>query len=297
MSWPFPSLGQIGHPAPAWLLLGLLAQLASLVAYALIVRRLLAVGGVVGRVPGLLRATVGGIAMIASLPAGQALSTAYWYKQLRKAGAERGVAALALAGAMLAGVVSLGALLLVGVVAAGNAGPLAGVRLFVLAAAGSLIVLRLVFGRTLASVTRTLLRRFVPALPDEVPAGRRNLVAVGGFACLNWLLDCATLVCALEAIHATVAPASVLVTYALAQLVASIPLLPGGGGTVELSLSLGFAAFGHTSGHVFAGVVLFRVISCWGLVPLGWLAVALEGRGGRRAVAAPPAVPGLSTTR
>ncbi|MDX6473859.1 MAG: putative heme transporter, partial [Gaiellaceae bacterium] len=205
-----PALGHIGHPAPAWLLLGVLAQLASLAAYALVVRRLLAVGGVVGRVPGLLRTTVAGIAMGASLPGGQALSTAYWYKQLRKAGAERGVAALALAGAMLAGVVSLGALFVVGVAAAGNAGPLAGARLFILAAAGALVVLRLAFGRTLAGATRTLLRRFVPALPDKAAVGRRNLVVVGGFACLNWLLDCATLVCALEAIHATVAPGSVL---------------------------------------------------------------------------------------
>jgi len=53
-----------------------------------------------------------------------------------------------------------------------------------------------------------------------------------------------------------------VLTYAIAQLVASLPLLPGGGGTVELSLALGFAAFGHTSGSVIAGVLLFRLISC-----------------------------------
>jgi hypothetical protein len=71
---------------------------------------------------------------------------------------------------------------------------------------------------------------------------------------------------------------SIVLTYAIAQLVASLPLLPGGGGTVEVSLALGFAAFGHTSGSVIAGILLFRLISCWGLVPVGWLAVALEGR-------------------
>ena len=38
------------------------------------------------------------------------------------------------------------------------------------------------------------------------------------------------------------------------------------------------AAFGHTSGSVIAGILLFRLISCWGLVPVGWLAIALEGR-------------------
>ena len=37
---------------------------------------------------------------------------------------------------------------------------------------------------------------------------------------------------------------------------------------------LGFAAFGHTSGSIVAGVVLYRLISNWGLVPIGWAAIA-----------------------
>src|SRR5262249_39262010 len=100
----------------------------------------------------------------------------------------------------------------------------------------------------------------------------------GTLACGNWLLDCASLCAALAAVHADVPAQSIVLTYAIAQLVASLPLLPGGGGSVEISLALGFAAFGHTSGNVVAGVLLFRLISCWGLVPVGWLAVALEGR-------------------
>jgi uncharacterized membrane protein YbhN (UPF0104 family) len=54
----------------------------------------------------------------------------------------------------------------------------------------------------------------------------------------------------------------VLLTYALAQLVASLPLLPGGGGAVELSLLAGFAAFGDASSEMIAGVILYRLISC-----------------------------------
>jgi uncharacterized protein (TIRG00374 family) len=103
-------------------------------------------------------------------------------------------------------------------------------------------------------------------------------VAIATFAYINWLLDCVSLVAALAAVHAGVPAESVLLTYALAQLVNQLPLLPGGGGTVELSLSLGFAAFGNTSGEVLAGVLLFRLITCWGLVPIGWLGVGLEGR-------------------
>jgi uncharacterized membrane protein YbhN (UPF0104 family) len=277
-SGSLPSIGQIRHPSPLWLGLALLAELASLVAYALVVRSLLGAWGVVARVSTLLRATVGGIAMGASLPAGQALSTAYWYKQLRREGAERGLAALALAGAMLAGVFSLAALLVLGVTVAGKLGPLAGARLPILGAAGALVALCMLIRRPVRRRARQLVRRFAPALSEDVSVGRRSSVAVAGFACLNWLLDCAALVLALAAVHASVPPESVLLTYALAQVVANLPLLPGGGGTVEVSLSLGFAAFGHTSGNVVAGVLLFRLISCWGLVPIGWLAVAAEGR-------------------
>jgi uncharacterized protein (TIRG00374 family) len=93
------------------------------------------------------------------------------------------------------------------------------------------------------------------------------------------LLDCASLVAALAAMHASVPAESVLLTYALAQLVASLPLLPGGGGAVELSLLAGFAAFGDASSEMIAGVILYRLISCWGLVPIGWLAVILDRRG------------------
>jgi uncharacterized membrane protein YbhN (UPF0104 family) len=77
-----------------------------------------------------------------------------------------------------------------------------------------------------------------------------------------------------------------LLTFALAQLVASIPVLPGGGGTVEAALAVGFAAFGHTAGPLVAGILLFRLISCWGLVPLGWAVVALDGLRERRLVPA-----------
>jgi hypothetical protein len=75
---------------------------------------------------------------------------------------------------------------------------------------------------------------------------------------------------ALRAVGASVPATGLLLVYALGQVVQSLPLLPGGGGTVEASLALGFAAFGHTSGPVVAGVLLYRVINTWGLDPIGW---------------------------
>jgi uncharacterized membrane protein YbhN (UPF0104 family) len=274
-----PPLGRIGHPDPLWLAAAAVAECVSLVAYALIVRELLATWGITGRTSALLRATVGGIAMGATLPAGQALSVAYWYRQLRREGAAPRLAGFALTAAGIAGAVSLAVLLVVGVAVAGDAGPLAGARWPVLAAGGTLVALRLVLHRRLAAVGRRLLRRWSLAIPGDPDGGGRRLIAIVVLAYANWLLDCASLVAALTAVGAHVPAQSVLLTYALSQIVNQIPLLPGGGGTVEISLSIGFAAFGHTSGEVFAGILLFRLISCWGLVPIGWLAVALENRG------------------
>lgn len=275
-----PSGSQLRHPDLPWLLPALAAEFLSLVAYALIVRALLSTRGMHARTRELMRATVGGIAMGASLPGGQALSSAYWYKLLRREGAGRGLAAMALAEAMLAGVLSLTGLLVLGVATAGDRGPLASARLPILLAAGGYVVLRLAFGRRVARLGGRLVTRLLSVPSDALAIDRRRLLLVVALAYLNWLLDCLCLFAAMVAMGASVPARFLLLTYALAQIVASIPLLPGGGGTVEISLIVGFAAFGHQSGKVVAGVLLYRLISCWGLVPVGWLAILLDRRRG-----------------
>jgi uncharacterized membrane protein YbhN (UPF0104 family) len=275
MSSSMPSAREIRHPDAIWICAALLAELGALVAYALIVRAVLAVWLLSGRTVALLRATLGGIAIGASLPAGQAVSLAFWYRQLRREGAEPRLAAFALAAAGGAGLISLTVLLVAGVALAGDAGPLSAGRVPILAAGGALLVLRIVLWRPLGRLLRKALRRFSLEIPAGAAVGRRG-VAIAVCAYLNWLLDLGCLAASLAAMHASVPFQSVLLTYALAQIVANVPLLPGGGGTVEISLILGFAAFGRTSGHIVGGVLLFRLISCWGLVPIGWLVVALD---------------------
>jgi hypothetical protein len=269
-----PSLGRLRHPESSWLTIAVLAELGSLAAYALIVRELLRVGAVRARLSALARATLGGIAMSASLPGGQVASAAYWYRQLREEGAGRSLTALAMAGSMVAGVVSLAVLFVAGVVAAGGEGPLAAARTPIVEVAAGIVILAVLF----RDRAWRLGRRLVPGLPAEYSPSRRSLVAIGLLAFANWLLDCVCLWAALAAMHASVPVRSVLLAYTLAQLVASIPLLPGGGGTVEASLILTFTAFHHASAAVVAGVLLFRLISCWGIVPIGWLGVALDRR-------------------
>jgi uncharacterized membrane protein YbhN (UPF0104 family) len=273
-----PSLRQLNHPDLPWLTLALLAELASLLAYALLVRRLLAAGGVTGGTLALLRTTVSGIAMTATLPAGQALSGTYWYRQLRRQDAEPGLAALVLAATTIAGLVSLIGILIVGVGVAGEAGPLADARVPIILAAIVLMALRIALHRRLGNLANNTLCRYAPAARTASRLGNWTMASVAALAYSNWLLDCACLVGALAAMHAHVPAQSILLTYALAQLVASLPLLPGGGGTVEISLVAGFAAFGHGSTETIAGILLYRLISCWGLAPIGGLTLALDRR-------------------
>jgi uncharacterized membrane protein YbhN (UPF0104 family) len=246
------------------------AELVSLVCYAALVRVLLQLGAVTVPFRALFSLTVIGIAMINSIPGGVAISTFYWYEQLRRYSVQRSVAAFALLVSSVLGIVTLVLLSACGL-AVGSHGFGSQARLPVLAVAAA-IVIAAVLGR----------RRFVPAAlwavrhlsgPDTsseqpVPANHLVLLLVLGF--LNWLFDAAVLFAALAAMGQTISVRGVVVAYTLGQLVSAIPILPGGGGTIEATMSAGLVLAGGTGAAVIAAVLLYRIVSAWALVPLGW---------------------------
>ena len=249
------------------LVAAILGEALSLGAYGLMVKRLLARVGIATEVRPLLGTTVAGVALASSIPAGAAASAVYWYRALRGYGANRGQATHVLVVITLVSIASLAGLVALG---AGLAEVGRGARQ---CRAAILVGVRRARGGTCDPAVGPFV---LP--PRQSPGSRRS----------TGLLDCLALYVSLRAVGADVPLRALIATYAIAQIVAVIPLLPGGGGTVEASLVLGFAAFGHTSGSVVAGVVLYRLISNWGLVPIGWAAIALEAR--RRS-------PGSSTRR
>jgi putative heme transporter len=87
---------------------------------------------------------------------------------------------------------------------------------------------------------------------------------------LNWLFDAAVLLAALAAMGQTVPFRGVVVAYTLGQLVSAIPILPGGGGTIEATMAAGLMLAGSTGAAAIAAVILYRIVSAWALVPLGW---------------------------
>jgi uncharacterized membrane protein YbhN (UPF0104 family) len=122
------NLRQLSHPSPVLLGVAVSFEALSILAYALMTRQLLGRGGLPTRTRPLLRMTLAGIAMSASLPGGTAASTLYWFRELRHEGAGRSRAALVMAEGMALGIISLLALLVLGVAVAGASGPLAAAR-------------------------------------------------------------------------------------------------------------------------------------------------------------------------
>jgi putative heme transporter len=280
------ALRRIRHADPGLAALSGLAEAVSLYAYALLVRQLLGRASLAVGVRPLLKMTIAGIAMGASLPAGAAASAVYWFRELRHEGAQPGLAALAMLESMVAGIASLASLGILGVAIAGTSGPLASARIPIVLGFVAVLVAGYLFRVRLVDGFRHVMRRFGAAKADHLRRIQRGY-AVAAVAHANWLFDCASLYLALRAVHATVPLRGLLVIYAFSQIVAAVPLLPGGGGTVEASLTVGFAAFGHTSGSVIAGVLLYRFFAAWGLVPLGWtlvVASSLRRRGSHAVV-------------
>ena len=91
------------------------------------------------------------------------------------------------------------------------------------------------------------------------------------WAASNWLLDAACLWMILLAFGHTVMPIDLLVAYGLANIMAAIPITPGGLGVVELTLSGALAGFGVPASIAYLAVISWRLVNFWLPIPLGGL--------------------------
>jgi uncharacterized protein (TIRG00374 family) len=144
-------------------------------------------------------------------------------------------------------------------------------------------------------VDGTALRRFfeqVAGRLQEVGQQRPVLLRAVLWAGANWLLDAASLFVFVGAFGHWVNPDALLVAYGLANVLAVIPITPGGLGVVEATLTSVLVGFGTPRGVAITGVIVYRLVNFWLPIPLGGLAYlslqvnprgsALE-RGDRRA--------------
>ncbi len=122
--------------------------------------------------------------------------------------------------------------------------------------------------RTTALVER-LAARFA-ALMENRSLTRRAV----GWAAANWLLDAASLWVFVAAFSHFISPVDLLMAYGLANILAAVPITPGGLGVVEFVLVSMITGFGPTAGQALSAVLAYRAVNFWLPIPFGGLAYA-----------------------
>jgi uncharacterized protein (TIRG00374 family) len=314
---------RLGHLSWAWVLPAVTAEALSFVCFALVQRHLLAAAGTQVAVAPLVGMTLATNSMAGSFPGGPAVSSVYRYRQYQRRGADPIVAAWAVVAVLVAAAISLALFAAVGVGAAvagrsgagtaGLAGALAAV-VAVIAAAAALVTRPERFAEAAGFAARLVGRltgrpaRRLEAASERflvrarlIRLGRRRTAAVLGWAMGNWACDCACLALAFAAVRVPVPWAGLLLAYGVGQLAAILPITPGGLGLVEGGLAVTLVTYGGgRAAPVVAAVLVYRAVSYWLALPVGWTAWAVIAAGDRRdrrsgssprtAPLAPPAV-------
>lgn len=273
---------------PIWLVVVVAAEAASMASFARLQRRLLRIGGLRMSLRRAFAITYAGNALSTTLPAGPAVSVVYTYQQFRRGGASGRLAtAVILAG----GVITTAAYTVIGMLAvmadARARGPALAAMGFLLVLAALLVpVLRVPRARAvLAAPPRRLWRaamdhrRIAPYAErlregrDVLRPTRRDWGVLAVLATLNWVFDIMALLAASRAVGIEVDPSGVTLAYFAAQAAGSaLPLLPGGIGAIESSMAASLVAFGATLTPAAAAVGLYRLVSYWAVVLVGWIA-------------------------
>ncbi len=279
------------------------AEIASYWCFALMQRELLRAGHLKPPWWTLFKLTFGSQALTNSLPIGNALATVYGFRWFRRFGADNTLAVWALAGTLVAALVSLSLVAVIGLGLATSAGasydlvPVLIAVFGIALAIGSLFVYErplhwLLSGSLRASVAITGRPRGdtqeqIGRIMKWMTAVRLSWAQTGRivlWGTLNWLFDCACFAMMFPAIHAPVPWKGLLLAYGAGQLAATLPITPGGLGVVEGSITVALVAFGGAEQSTAYAVLLYRLISFWFILVVGWLLIgemALEVRRGR----------------
>jgi hypothetical protein len=309
-----------------WIPVAILAEAASYVAFAGIQFRLLAIGGLETPVRPMIGMTLAAQAINNSLPGGSVVAAVYGFRWYRRFGADDTLAGWALVGTMVASVVSLALVAAAGLALAADEGssldliPVIIGVLLVTVAIGLLFVYERPLGWVVARalrISRRVTGRPRGELADHIAEVMRRLtvvrlgwndvVAVVGWGLGNWLADCACFALCFLAIGAPIPWNGLLLAYGAGQLAANLPITPGGLGAVEGSITFALVAFGGDKVSSVDAVLVYRLMSFWAELVVGWgcagwLSLGVRrGRWPRQALDAPveaamPAAPPTPTT-
>lgn len=114
---------------------------------------------------------------------------------------------------------------------------------------------------------------------------RRLLGRFAVWGSLNWCLDAAALWVFLAAFGVRPNPVALCVAYGVANVMAGVPIAPGGLGVVEAGVISVLTGLGEPSGPVVLGVVAWRLLQFWLPIPVGaacYASLVVSSRAGRR---------------
>ena len=281
--------------APAWLAVMAALQAATLVCLWALQRLALHIRGWYA----VASSQLAGNALSKIAPGGGAMGAALQYRMLVQAGFARApvVAGLTAASLLVFAVVLALPVLAVPALARGAVdrslveATLLGVGIFV--ALFAIGVLLIAFDRPLQWVGRTIqrvrnrLRRGaepLTGLPRRLVRERDRIVGTFGTRWMRalaatigrWAFDYLSLLAALAAVGSHPRPALVLLAFCAAQVLAQVPVTPGGLGFVEAGLTATLSLAGVAPSDAVLATFAYRLFSYWLMLPLGLVGMALH---------------------
>lgn len=280
--------------SPALILVGFLLEIAALYSYSLLTKAALGDAGHLLSSWRLFRIQMSTKALSSIVPGGSAAGSALGYRLMTLSGVPGPDAGFALATAGLGSAVVLNvifwAALVVSIPIRGvNGGyataAIAGVIIMAFAA---MLVFGLLEGQGRAErMLRWFARRLrldenraaagvkhVAGRLEELASDRQLLMRVIGWAAANWLLDAMALWVFLRAFGVSTQFDALLVAFGLANVLAVIPITPGGLGVVDVTLSSALVGFGLSRANAVLGVGAWRLAQLFFPIVLGGLLYA-----------------------
>ena len=283
------AVDQLSDVKPGLLVLGLVLELIALFCYSLMTRAALGPVGHHMSALHLFRIQLSTRALSSLVPGGSAAGSALGYRLMVASSVPGPDAGFALATAGLASAVVLNFILWSGLIVSI---PLRGVNpVYGTAAIAGIILMgiavAIIFGliegqerseRILRRVARRLRLnedrageavRHIGGRMQELAADRALLRRLVFWASANWLIDAAALWVFLRAFGGSVPPDGLIVAFGLANVLAAIPLTPGGLGIVEGTYVPVLVGFGLPRATSVVGVVSYRIAQYWLPIMIG----------------------------
>jgi len=273
------------------LLAGVLLEAAAIAAYAKLTQAVLPFGARPG-FSTVLRIDLATMAASHIVPGGSAAGAGLGYRLLTGVGVQGTDAGFALATQGLGSAIVLNVLLWLGLLVSiprRGFNPLYGTAAIV----GSLLiggfavaVLLLTRGEDRVATVVCRVADRIPMLDGEgvssvlhrvaerlrvLGADRGLLLKATLWASANWMLDAASLWVFVAAFGYRANIDGLVVAFGLANVLAAIPLTPGGLGVVEAVLTSALVGFGAPRGAAVLGVVVYRLVNFWLPIPIGGL--------------------------